>query len=316
MVHAGSAVTLSRFTSLINTRVTPMHPALILIPAVGLMLGPRLWAWRVLEQYDDEQETLLCAAELARDMLDRHGLHAVKVESTDRGDHFDPAARAVRLSRRHFDRQSLAAVTTAAHEVAHALQHADAYGPFRWRGRMARVAQVAGQAGTLLIIAVPVSYLLTRQPLPPRILGTAALGVLGTGAVAQLAALPTELDASFRRALPMLRDGYIDEGQVAGAHRVLVACSLTYVAASLAGLLNLWPWLGRVPVRPVVALVAGAEPRPAAARRAVREAPSRSRTALAPTATTVRRAALEKTLRRYAKPLIRRWLLTFPDAKH
>ena len=292
-----------------------MHPVLILIPALGLMLGPRLWASRVLEQYDEEQELPLSARELARDMLDRHGLHTVKVELTDRGDHFDPAAPAVRLSRHHFDRKSLTALTTAAHEVAHALQQASGYGPFKWRGRLARVAQVAGQAGTLLIIALPVSHLATRQPLPPRILGTAALGVLGTGAVAQLAALPTELDASFRRALPMLRDGYIEGGQVDGAHRVLVACSLTYVAASLAGVLNLWPWLGRAPVRPVIGLVADTPARPAVARRVIRQPPGRSRPA-APATTTARRAALEKTLRRYAKPLIRRWLLTFPDAQH
>ena len=139
-----------------------MHPLIILIPALGLMLGPRLWVNRVLKQYDVEDDRPDSAHEIARDMLDREGLHAVKVEVTDFGHHYDPQAKAVRLSRRHFDRKSLTAVTTAAHEVAHALQYASGYPPFAWRTRLARIAQVTGEVGTVLFIAVPVTFLLTH----------------------------------------------------------------------------------------------------------------------------------------------------------
>ena len=66
---------------------------------------------------------------------------------------------------------------------------------------------------------------------------------------AQVAALPTELDASFARAMPMLRDGYISEEQSKNAKEILVASSLTYVVASLLAVLNIWPWLGAGPVR-------------------------------------------------------------------
>ncbi|MFM1892287.1 MAG: hypothetical protein RLZ44_1364, partial [Pseudomonadota bacterium] len=132
-----------------------MHPALILIPALGLLLvGPRLWVRRILAEYDAEGSASGAAHAVARDMLDRHGLHAVTVELTDIGDHYDPQAKAVRLSRHHFERDSLSAVTTAAHEVAHAQQHAAAFPPFVWRARLAKVAQVTGQIGTILIVAV------------------------------------------------------------------------------------------------------------------------------------------------------------------
>ena len=222
-----------------------MHPALLLIPALGLVLGPRVWVNRVLREHDAEQDLPASASEVARALLDSHGLYGVQVEVTDLGDHYDPKARAVRLSRHHFDRNSLTAVTTAAHEVAHAIQHATGYPPFELRTSLARVAQVAGEIGTVLIVAAPVSFLLTRKSLPPTVVGSAALGMLGTSAAAQLAALPTELDASFKRALPMLQQGYIEPGQAESAQRILFACSLTYAAASLSSVLTVWPWMGR-----------------------------------------------------------------------
>jgi len=63
------------------------------------------------------------------------------------------------------------------------------------------------------------------------------------GIVVQLATLPVEGDASFGKALPILRSGYIDEQKYPAARRILRACALTYVAASLAGLLNFWRWM-------------------------------------------------------------------------
>ena len=65
--------------------------------------------------------------------------------------------------------------------------------------------------------------------------------------LAQLAALPSELDASFGRALPLLKDGHISREQEKSARRILAACSLTYVASSLAGILTVWRWLPIAP---------------------------------------------------------------------
>ena len=71
------------------------------------------------------------------------------------------------------------------------------------------------------------------------------MAMLGTGMAAQLAALPTELDASFRRAMPLLRNDYLDAQQSEDAKKILVASSLTYVASSLLAVMNIWPWLPR-----------------------------------------------------------------------
>ena len=145
-----------------------MHPAIILIPAAALVIGPRLWVNHVMQQHNKDDEDLdTTAAQLARELLDWHDLKNVNVEMTDLGDHYDPEARAVRLSRDKFDRKSLTAVATAAHEVSHALQHAAGYQPFVWRRRLARAAQVTGEAGFVLLMTIPIATLTGRQPLPP-----------------------------------------------------------------------------------------------------------------------------------------------------
>jgi hypothetical protein len=228
-----------------------MHPLLVLVPVAVLILGPRLWVKKVLNKNNRvEVEGLPTGGELAKELLERHQLYDVKVESSDMGDHYDPKDKAVRLTRDKIERRTLTAVTTAAHEVAHALQDASGYGPFVWRMRMVSMAQTTGQVCSVILIAVPAVSLLSRQPVPPLVIGAAALAMMGTGMAAQLAALPTELDASFTRALPLLKDGQISEGQAQEAKKILVASSLTYVAASLLSVLNIWPWLGwRGPVR-------------------------------------------------------------------
>ena len=222
-----------------------MNPVLVLIPAVALVLGPQLWVNHVLKRNNRrDQRRLPTGRELARELLDSHNLYKVRVESTDLGDHYDPQAKAVRLSRDKIDRRTLTAVTTAAHEVGHAIQHATGYAPFVWRTRMARVAQVTGQAGSAMLIAAPIAALVSRDnPIPPILIGVAAFAMLGTGVLAQLSALPTELDASFARALPMLKAGEITRREEKDARTILTACSMTYLASSLAGLLTVWRWL-------------------------------------------------------------------------
>lgn len=286
-----------------------MHPAVILIPAAGLILIPRLWAREMLDRHNRDDEGLPgTASELAREMLDLHQLEEVGVELTDGGDHYDPLTRTVRLARDKFDRKTLTAVTTAAHEVAHACQHASDYPAFRARERLARIARFTGLTGTLLLLAVPLTALITRSTLPTKIVGATSLTILGVGAAAQLSALPTELDASFNRALPMLRQRYLDPEQTGTAKKILVACSATYMASSLIGLIHLWPWLGSgwlwllVADPPVkrTAAVRPEHPVSAGERRTTAVASRRPNL--------IRGGTFERVFRRAAKPLVRQWL--------
>ncbi len=70
------------------------------------------------------------------------------------------------------------------------------------------------------------------------------LATLAPSVVVHLATLPVEWDASFRRALPILAaNDYLRPEDRPAARRILTACALTYVAGSLASLLNLWRWI-------------------------------------------------------------------------
>lgn len=216
---------------------------LLIAVALAIFLLPNLWAKWVLKRYtrgrDDYPGT---GSELAEHLLRRFEVSGVNVERTKHGDHYDPDARTVRLSPDIYDGKTLTAVTVAAHEVGHALQHHQGYAPLLARSRLVRVAQKAEKIGAILMMVAPFLFILTRLPGGLGVVVAMAVISFGTAAVVHLVTLPVEFDASFKRALPILKD-YIPPKDMQGARHVLTACAFTYVAASLASLLNLGRWL-------------------------------------------------------------------------
>lgn len=221
-----------------------MAYALIALLVLAAIYGPSWWVRRVMRRYAEPEDRYpLTGARVARQLLEEAGLSHVQVEPTEQGDHYDPEDKAVRLSDAHFGTGSLAAVTVAAHEVGHALQDAEGYAPFIWRQRLVRWAQRTQQLGAMVLFAMPVVLGVTRAPGAGVAMLVAGLLSVGSGAAVHLTTLPTEWDASFGRALPMLRRReFLHRGDGAHARRILTAAALTYVAQSLAALLNVWTW--------------------------------------------------------------------------
>jgi uncharacterized protein len=218
---------------------------LLLALLILLLLGPQLWVQWVLDRYNRQAEPNFPGngSELARHLLDRFRLHNIGVEVTEQGDHYDPQSKTVRLTQDKLTGKTLTAITTAAHEVGHALQDAADEPLFRMRIHLATYAVWAQKLGSFLLFAAPVMTLATRAPSVGMVSALAAFLVLGSNVVVQAITLPVELDASFRKALPLLKSGYLTPEQHVGAKRILRAAALTYLAASLAGLLNFWQWL-------------------------------------------------------------------------
>ncbi len=218
---------------------------IILALLAVVFIGPQLWVKRVFAQHREPREDFPgTGGELARHLLDRFNLDTVQVETTDVGDHYDPIAKKVRLTQENFHNKSLTAATIAAHEVGHALQDQADYGPLKERTRMVRVAQSAEKIGSFVMLGIPIVAAMSRTPAAGIIVFIAGVATMGIGTFIHFLTLPVEWDASFRRALPVLEQGgYLSREDLTGARKILKAAALTYVAGSMASLLNLWRWI-------------------------------------------------------------------------
>lgn len=175
----------------------------------------------------------LTGAEVARQILDQNGLYDVAVEPV-RGvlsDHYDPIKRVVRLSENNYYGSSIAAVSVAAHEVGHAIQHKEQYSMLVLRHRMFPVVNLTSGIAPFLLLA----------GLFLRFLELFGLGVLFyAGAVAfQLVTLPVEFNASSRAKDILLKNGFIRNQEERGVNKVLGAAAFTYVASTLLALVEL-----------------------------------------------------------------------------
>jgi Zn-dependent membrane protease YugP len=222
-----------------------VHYLIIILIIVAFVYLPQYWVKHVLAQYNRQDESNFpgTGGELARHLLDKFDLQHVKVEMTELGDHYDPDSETVRLSTDKFDAKTLTAITVATHECGHALQHAAREPLFMLRSRLAQASVWAGRVGSLLLFTAPIMALLTHAPSIALLNITGAFLIMGFALVVQLMTLPVELDASFNKAMPILKSSYLQEDQIPAADKILKAAAWTYVAASLAGLLNFWRWL-------------------------------------------------------------------------
>ena len=208
---------------------------------------PGMWVKHVMEKYAqpaDRYRKQGTGGELARHLLDSYGLGDVQVEETPDGDHYDPTAKAVRLTPKNYSGYSLTAVTVAAHEVGHAIQDSRGESLFLARQNLVKAAMVGERLAGIMLVAAPLILLLTRVPQAGAL--TIVIGVvsMALSTLVHLITLPVEFDASYGKALPLLEKGeYLHDGDLKHAEKILKAAALTYVAASLTSLLNLGRWI-------------------------------------------------------------------------
>ena len=221
--------------------------AVIIILALVLSLAmlPQMWVRRVIAAHSAERADFPgTGGEFARHVLDGMKLSHVKVEESKEGDHYDPEAKAIRLRPENFNGRSLAAIVIAAHEAGHAMQDATDYPPLAARTRLAKQAIQMEKVGAVVMLAAPILMAIAKSP--PLLLIEVAMGVLLFGSTVMLHAvtLPVEFDASFRRALPVLKAGrYVHEKDMPAARSILRAAAFTYVAAAAMSALDVMRWL-------------------------------------------------------------------------
>lgn len=221
-----------------------MHILLFVLVLVALIYLPSFWVRSVMKRYSEPVDRYgVTGGEAARRLLDLHSLDHVGTEATDLGDHYSPDEKMVRLSEANYSGKSLTAIVVAAHEVGHAVQDATGYPALHLRTQLVRLVGPVQKVGAFLLMASPVIIVVTRAPAAGGLMLLGGFLTLGTGVLVHLLTLPSEFDASFSRALPMLHEhDVLIRGDEHHARRLLRAAAMTYVSTALMSLLNVARW--------------------------------------------------------------------------
>jgi Zn-dependent membrane protease YugP len=207
---------------------------LFIIPPLIFMLYAQ---WRVSSafgKYSKVPNTAgMTGLEVARNLLERNGLSDVKVEMTKQklGDHYDPRKRVLRLSPQVANQPSVAALGIVAHEVGHAVQHAQAYSPLKVRNSIFPVANLGSNLGFFLVLAGLILYYF-EVAFGPTVMWV-GIGLFAAAVVFTMITLPVEYNASARARAMLKSTGLVSAQEFEGASAVLSAAALTYVAALL-----------------------------------------------------------------------------------
>lgn len=207
---------------------------LLLIPALALAFFAQIRVRSAFKKYSQiPNRRGMTGYQAARRILEMNNLHDVNVEEVPGtlSDHYDPRDRTVRLSTDNYRGASLAALSVAAHEVGHAIQHATGYSPLKIRHSILPVTNLGSWAAFPLFM---IGFLF-RSPL------MMDLGILFFAGVVlfHLVTLPVEFNASSRAIKQLAGGGYITSEEAGGAKSVLNAAALTYVAAAAVSAMHL-----------------------------------------------------------------------------
>lgn len=208
---------------------------LILLPAIIFALVAQLMVKNTFSKYSTvRNQQGYTAADVARRILDDNGLNYIPIEhiSGELTDHYDPTTNVIRLSDSVYNSTSVAAIGVAAHEVGHAIQHAQGYAPIKLRQAIIPITQIGSKlAVPLVLIGMLISVFDFLIP----------VGIfLYAGVVFfQAVTLPVEFNASGRALRTLDEDLILYKDEVQMAKKVLTAAAMTYVAAMFSALMSL-----------------------------------------------------------------------------
>ena len=149
----------------------------------------------------------MSGAEIATKMLADHGIRDVKVISTSGmlTDHYNPVNKTVNLSEGVYSQRNAAAAAVAAHEVGHAVQHAQAYQWLQMRSKLVPVVSVTSKFSQWLVSGGLVLGAVSGTSGIGFTIAVIGLGFMGMATLFSFITLPVEYDAS-NRALAWLKN--------------------------------------------------------------------------------------------------------------
>tara|TARA_B100000161_G_C33475071_1_gene379836 strand:- start:122 stop:820 length:699 start_codon:yes stop_codon:yes gene_type:complete len=212
-----------------------------LLPLLAVYL-PDLWVRYIFKKnnkiFDDMPFT---GTELGHKILKEENLEKIPI-NTIKGtliDNYDPVKKEINITDKIYNKKSITSLAVVAHEIGHAIQDRENYKPLRFRQVLLQKTKLLQGIGSLLFfIGLPSIFAFTKSPLITFILGILILGCFSTNFIIHLFTLRTEFDASFNKALPILKK-YVPSENLKQCRSVLIAAALTYVSNSLISILRL-----------------------------------------------------------------------------
>jgi len=213
---------------------------ILLVPAIILAAYAQAKVQSTYAKYSEvTSASKRTGREIAQTILAANGISDVAVEPGQGflSDHYDPIRRTVQLSPKNYEESSVAAISVAAHECGHAIQHAQNYAPLRMRTAIFPMANIGTNLAWIFIIA---GFLFANRI---NVFGVGLLDIgiflFTFGVLFQLITLPVEFDASRRAIVQLNRLGLVAPDEQRSAKKVLDAAALTYVAAAAVAVLQL-----------------------------------------------------------------------------
>ena len=212
---------------------------ILLIPALILTIYAQAKVSSTYKKYSHVRaRSGIAACDMARQMLDYNGLSNVKVEQV-RGnltDHYDPTRKVIKLSKDIYHGNSVASASVAAHEVGHAIQDKEGYTFLKIRHAIFPVVSFLDRISYIVIF---LGFLLEYMNLV-----YFGIFAVGAGVLFQIITLPVEINAS-KRAIKELKSLNLTTDRTENLSKnMLTAATLTYVASTLAEILQLIRLIG------------------------------------------------------------------------
>lgn len=176
--------------------------------------------------------------DVARNILDKNGLNNILVVETNGTltDHYDPTRKVIKLSKDIYHGNSVASASVAAHEVGHAIQDKEGYTFLKIRHAIFPVVSFLDRISYIVIF---LGFLLEYMNLI-----YFGIFAVGAGILFQIITLPVEINAS-KRAIKELKSLNLTTDRTENLSKnMLTAAALTYVASTLAEILQLIRLIG------------------------------------------------------------------------
>ena len=214
-----------------------------------LSILPMAWLNYVFKKNDEILVNMpFTGLEFGETILNEIGLNDVKIEKSLTVDHYDLSEKKVKVTEDRLSKKSLTAISIVCHEIGHAIQHKQKYKPLEQRTTLVKNTAWISQLGSgLLMFGIPTILATGSYNLIKVCLLLVLLSLL-IGIVVHLITLEVELDASFNKALPIIKDKVPSEYHNA-CESILKAAAFTYVIGVVRNFISLrfiWLLLSRI----------------------------------------------------------------------